>query len=167
MAKGLRAKSEKRKRAIKRQKVAKLEQQRLQRIVARLHEQIHRAEETKKVDPNNAKTIQATDSMKVETLPNLATTPSQQPQAMVTVDFDSDIKEMEIGSTKLLGAGVKKKKHKKTKKKSKEMMRESAENPNQNGVSNQIKTFLLVSLKRQQIYLIHILRPQTGRQLSS
>jgi hypothetical protein len=45
------------------------------------------------------------------------------------------------------------------------MMRESAENPNQNGVSNQIKTFLLVSLKRQQIYLIHILRPQTGRQL--
>jgi len=47
------------------------------------------------------------------------------------------------------------------------MMRESAENPNQNGVSNQIKTFLLVSLKRQQIYLIHILRPQTGRQLSS
>jgi hypothetical protein len=115
MAKGLRAKSEKRKRAIKRQKVAKLEQQRLQRIVARLHEQIHRAEETKKVDPNNAKTIQATDSMKVETLPNLATTPSQQPQAMVTVDFDSDIKEMEIGSTKLMGAGVKKKKHKKRK----------------------------------------------------
>jgi hypothetical protein len=54
MAKGLRAKSEKRKRTIKRQKVAKLEDQRLKRIVARLHEQIHLDEQNKKNQTNNS-----------------------------------------------------------------------------------------------------------------
>jgi hypothetical protein len=53
MAKGLRAKSEKRKRTIKRQKVAKLEDQRLQRIVTRLHEQIHRDEKNKNQSNNS------------------------------------------------------------------------------------------------------------------
>jgi hypothetical protein len=33
----------------------------------------------------------------------------------VTVEFDSDLKKMEIGSTKLIGQGVKKKRHKKRK----------------------------------------------------
>jgi hypothetical protein len=33
----------------------------------------------------------------------------------MTVEFDTEMKEREIGSTKLKGAGVKKKKHKKRK----------------------------------------------------